>query len=63
MTCSGVKGKATRGITGSGLGLSLVKKVVEAHKGYIDVESEPDRGTTFTVSLPLVEPPQEVEAQ
>jgi PAS domain S-box-containing protein len=55
-----VKGKATRGITGSGLGLSLVKKVVEAHKGYIDVESEPDRGTTFVVSLPLAEPPQEV---
>lgn len=58
-----VKGKATRGITGSGLGLSLVKKVVEAHRGYIDVESGPDRGTTFIVSLPLVEPPQEVEAQ
>ena len=58
-----VKGKATRGITGSGLGLSLVKKVVEAHKGYIDVESEPDCGTTFIVSLPLVKPPQEVEAK
>jgi signal transduction histidine kinase len=27
------------------------------------VESEPDRGTTFIVSLPLIEPPQEVEAK
>jgi two-component system phosphate regulon sensor histidine kinase PhoR len=51
-----VKGKATRHITGSGLGLSLVKEVVEAHKGYIDVHSTPDEGTTFTLSFPLAEP-------
>ncbi len=50
-----VKGKATRHITGSGLGLSLVKEVVEAHKGYIDVQSVPDQGTTFTLSFPVVE--------
>ncbi len=49
-----VKGKATRGITGSGLGLSLVKKILEAHKGYIDVSSQPNQGTTFTISLPLI---------
>ncbi len=48
-----VKGKATRHITGSGLGLSLVKEVVEAHKGYIDVKSVPDEGTTFILSFPL----------
>ena len=50
-----VKGKATRHITGSGLGLSLVKKVVEAHKGYIDVDSELNGGTTFTLRFPVVE--------
>lgn len=48
-----VKGKATRHITGSGLGLALVKEVVDAHQGYIDVQSTPDVGTTFTLSFPL----------
>ena len=50
-----VKGKATRHITGSGLGLSLVKEVVDAHKGYIDVKSAPGVGTTFTLSFPITE--------
>ena len=50
-----VKGKATRHITGSGLGLSLVKEVVEAHQGYIDVQSTPGQGTTFILSFPLSE--------
>lgn len=50
-----VKGKATRHITGSGLGLSLVKEVVEAHQGYIDVQSELDKGTTFTLSFPVTQ--------
>ncbi|MDX9896792.1 MAG: response regulator [Desulfofustis sp.] len=50
-----VKGKATRHITGSGLGLSLVKEVVEAHQGYIDVQSRPGQGTIFTLSFPVVE--------
>jgi len=48
-----VKGKATRHITGSGLGLALVKEVVEAHQGYIDVESSPEVGTSLTLSFPL----------
>jgi len=48
-----VKGKATRHITGSGLGLALVKEVVDAHQGYIDVNSTPEVGTTFTLSFPL----------
>lgn len=50
-----VKGKATRHITGSGLGLSLVKEVVEAHQGYIDVSSNPESGTVFTLSFPVAE--------
>jgi two-component system phosphate regulon sensor histidine kinase PhoR len=48
-----VKGKATRHITGSGLGLALVKEVVEAHQGYLDVRSVLGEGTTFTLSFPL----------
>ncbi len=37
---------------GSGLGLSIVKQIVEGHGGTISVRSEPDRGSTFTVRLP-----------
>jgi signal transduction histidine kinase len=39
---------------GTGLGLSLVKSLVEDHKGDISVESEPGEGATFRVSLPQV---------
>lgn len=43
----------TRLQEGSGIGLSLVKSLVELHKGTISVESELNNGSTFIVSLPI----------
>ena len=44
----------TRSQEGSGLGLSIVKKIVDMHRGQIDVESEMGQGTTFIILLPIV---------
>jgi signal transduction histidine kinase len=38
---------------GSGLGLSIVRKIVDAHNGHIDLETAPGHGTRFRVTLPV----------
>jgi signal transduction histidine kinase len=43
--------------TGSGLGLPICYQIVEQHSGHIDVQSTSGKGSTFTIWLPMVEPP------
>ena len=54
---------------GTGLGLSIVQTIISAHGGFVDVKSQPGRGTTFFLYFPMSqskpqseEPPQESEA-
>lgn len=46
---------STKGLRGTGLGLVVTKKVVDEHRGWISVESTPQEGSTFTLSLPLAD--------
>jgi len=47
----------TRQVSGTGLGLAIVKKIVEAHHGFVKVDSEVGKGSTFSVFLPLAKEP------
>ena len=51
--------EAHRRIKGTGIGLAVVKEFVELHGGHVEVESEVDRGSTFTISLPQATPASE----
>lgn len=48
-----IKNSRTRGIDGSGLGLSIVSKIAELYGGHIHVKSKPEEGSEFSVILPL----------
>ncbi|MCK4864645.1 MAG: HAMP domain-containing histidine kinase [Gammaproteobacteria bacterium] len=45
------KSKLTRHVGGTGLGLAIVKHIIDAHKGNVTFKTDPDKGTTFTISL------------
>lgn len=45
------RNESSRGVEGTGLGLAIVKELVEKHQGMVSVESGPESGTTFSVSI------------
>ena len=47
------RGEKARSQRGIGLGLSLVKAIVQAHEGIIDVSSEVGKGSKFSIILPI----------
>jgi signal transduction histidine kinase len=54
----------SRSSGGAGLGLSIVDFIVTAHQGKVQVESDPEKGSTFTISIPTVkhQQPQEINS-
>ncbi len=50
---SRIRNEKTKSITGSGLGLSITQKILKLYNGKIEVESQEDKGSVFTVTIPL----------
>jgi signal transduction histidine kinase len=53
---AGYRGTASAGTSGSGLGLSIARQLAEEHGGTVDVSSDGQTGTTFTIRLPGAAP-------
>jgi len=51
-----IKTEKTKHIAGSGLGLSIVKKLIDNYGGKIEVISIPDKGSTFIIRIPIEKP-------
>lgn len=51
-----IRNEKTKNISGSGLGLSIVKKLIESYNGTIEVSSIPDKGSKFVVTIPNEKP-------
>jgi len=49
------RGQSARGISGSGLGLALVKAIAERHKGQVSIRSRSGQGTVITLRLPVAD--------
>lgn len=50
-----IESTLSRDVGGTGLGLPIAKQLVEAHRGYIWLDSEPHKGTTFSFILPVMQ--------
>ena len=50
----GSKFFSTKGSRGTGIGLSVTQKVINEHKGTLEIKSTPGEGSTFCLHLPLV---------
>lgn len=48
------QGDLSHSTEGNGLGLSLVQKIILLHHGTIQVNSEPGKGSIFTIALPII---------
>lgn len=55
--------KASRAEGGTGLGLALAKHTINRHRGRLQIESEPGKGASFTVRLPLAETGQDTKSE
>ena len=51
------RGRSARGIAGSGLGLSLVRAIVDRHHGHVNLQSRPGQGTLVSLSFPVISSP------
>jgi len=53
----------TKGLGGSGLGLLMTKKIVQEHGGRIYLDSQPGKGTTFSIKFPRRRLPKIIESE